>query len=131
MLRALDRVLRMKLVGRSSAADYLHSISRGPGMLTQVVDEWLQEVAGTRLSRLRSVHGRSIASAVADVVVYGIDGLGCGQPHSGSRPCNETSTALAQHLFSGKWKKEDALPDWSPSRRRRFSDGADFLDWRM
>lgn len=131
MLRAVDRVLGMKLVGRSAEGDYLHSISRGPGMLTRVVDEWLQAAAGTRLSRLRSVRGRSVASAAADVVVYGIDGLGCGQPHSGSRPCNETRTALAQHLFSGKWKKEETQIDWRPSRRRRFSDGADFLDWRM
>lgn len=95
-------------VGPSTA--YGKSISMGPGRLTSSVDEWLQEAAATRLDQLESVRGRSRATAVADTVVLGIDGFGCGQAHSGSRGCNETDTPLLQHLFHGGWKRD--APSW-------------------
>ena len=51
-----------------------------------------------------SVRHNDFASLAADVVVLGIDGFGCGQPHSDSWPCNETHGALVEHLFFGSWK---------------------------
>jgi len=134
LLRAAEYYLRSALPGMHAWAgvQYDHSIAMGPGLLTARVDEWLQETRGRGLVRLASVRGRAAASAAGDTLVLGIDGFGCGQPHSGSRPCNETPAALVQHLFFGAWKPA-AWDPWateeSGRRRRRRTPGAE--DWRL
>merc|ERR1712008_615433 len=127
-------------VGSWARAQYDHSIALGPGGLTRRVDEWLREATGIRLAQLPSVRRssrhrrRKAASAAGDTVVFDIDGLGCGQLHSGSRPCNATKTSLVQHLFFGGWKPAifgpwSATQEESGRRRRRRNPGAE--DWRL
>lgn len=127
-------------VGCWARAQYDHSIAMGPGGLTRRVDEWLRETTGSRLARLPSVRHRGrhrrrkAASAAGDTVVLGIDGLGCGQLHSGSHPCNATKASLVQHLFFGGWKPAifgpwSAMQEESGRRRRRRNPGAE--DWRL
>jgi len=127
-------------VGSWARAQYDHSIAMGPGLLTRRVDEWIREAAGMRLARLPSVrrngqHRRcKPASAAGDTVVLGIDGLGCGQLHSGSRPCNASQASLVQHLFFGGWKPAifgpwSAMQEEPGRRRRRRTPGSE--DWRL
>eukprot|EP00928_Gymnodinium_smaydae_P030787 TRINITY_DN22789_c0_g2_i2.p1 TRINITY_DN22789_c0_g2~~TRINITY_DN22789_c0_g2_i2.p1 ORF type:complete len:403 (+),score=69.79 TRINITY_DN22789_c0_g2_i2:55-1263(+) len=135
--RATDAYVRAPLLASDalSQAQYEHSISLGPGLLTSAVDEWLKELSGSSgLDSLPSVSAGARGSLAGDTVVLGIDGFGCGQPHSGSGPCN-VSAALVQHLFAGAWKPVAQYPwmllgdDFDGSRRRRRS--ADLVDWRL
>lgn len=142
LLRAAEEYLKSTAndEGTSSHAQYEHSIALGPGLFTTVVRQWLREVQGTNLEDLPSVGGTSRATVVQDTVVLGIDGFGCGQPHSGSRVCNGNTTrgALVQHLFSGAWKSTEEAERWMwirdddstvGGRRRRRSPI--YQDWRL
>lgn len=138
MLRALTRYLETPgpAIGFSALAHYQHSVAMGPGLLTLLVDEWIQENSpnGGGLKAMASVLGFSAASISSDAVVLNIHGFGCGQPHSGSRPCNESENALVQHLFMGAWKPAEGAwaldEDESRRRRRRFDGPTEFIDWR-
>eukprot|EP00439_Symbiodinium_sp_Y106_P023773 s6113_g2.t3 len=138
MLRALTRYLETPgpAIGLPALAHYQHSVAMGPGLLTLLVNEWIQETSpnGEGLKAMASVLDFSVASVSSDTVVLNIHGFGCGQPHSGSRPCNESEHALVQHLFMGAWKPTEgpwALDeDESRRRRRRFDGPTEFIDWR-
>mmetsp|Transcript_13894 Transcript_13894/g.36899 ORF Transcript_13894/g.36899 Transcript_13894/m.36899 type:complete len:148 (+) Transcript_13894:94-537(+) len=105
----------------------------GPGLLTSAVNDWLGETRGVSLEDLSSVAAGARGTLVGDTLVLGIDGFGCGQPHSRSRPCNASGFALVQHLFAGAWKVQPEPCWWADDsfgRRRRRRSG-EFEDWRL
>mmetsp|Transcript_74763 Transcript_74763/g.231061 ORF Transcript_74763/g.231061 Transcript_74763/m.231061 type:complete len:156 (-) Transcript_74763:38-505(-) len=106
MRDAADAVLAAHS-GSSLTDSYEDSISRtGPGLLTEKVEGYLLR-HGSSLGEMRSVGRGAASDAAAGLRVLGIDGFGCGQPHSGSRPCEEVGrSALVQHLFAGTWKRQ-------------------------
>lgn len=130
--RAIDRYVQAKLLPHYALAkaQYDHSLSLGPGLLSSSVDDWLKEREHKSLSGLTCVKEGAQAAVIDDTVVLGIDGFGCGQPHSGSRLCNATASALVQHLFSGAWKRGDGAEVSGSGRRRRSAD-EDLVDWRL
>lgn len=147
MLRAIDRYLRTPGPARNQGAQehYKQSIAMGPGLLTLMVDHWLREFRSSSsdcmktcgLEGLESVTGTAQSILLGDTIVLGIDGFGCGQAHSRSRPCNVTSTALVQHLFMGAWKPVEVIPwygIWDEEeggrRRRRVPGPGEYVDWR-
>eukprot|EP00927_Polykrikos_kofoidii_P061794 TRINITY_DN56621_c0_g1_i1.p1 TRINITY_DN56621_c0_g1~~TRINITY_DN56621_c0_g1_i1.p1 ORF type:complete len:451 (+),score=63.10 TRINITY_DN56621_c0_g1_i1:68-1354(+) len=134
--RAIDKLTRAPPPPWQAGAGYMESIKLGPGLLTSEVVTWLGEVAGKRFKGLPNVCRRADGVRMGDTVVLGINGLGCGQPHSGSLPCNSTRAALVKHLFFGSWKSapEDAVgaeDEDGPGRRRRRRILGEVIDWRL
>merc|ERR1712232_811696 len=78
---------------------------------------------------------RANFAMAGDVLLLGIDGFGCGQAHSGSRPCNNSSRALLQHMFFGGWKPAEYWEwfwdDDGVSGRRRRNVPGELIDWRL
>ncbi|CAE7231083.1 prpF [Symbiodinium necroappetens] len=146
MLRALTRYLETPgpAIGFSALAHYQHSVAMGPGLLTLLVDEWIQENSpnGGGLKAMASVLGFSAASVSSDTVVtagavrtvYSSETITSDEETAPAGPCNESENALVQHLFMGAWKPAEgpwALDeDESRRRRRRFDGPTEFIDWR-
>eukprot|EP00928_Gymnodinium_smaydae_P040467 TRINITY_DN27447_c0_g1_i1.p1 TRINITY_DN27447_c0_g1~~TRINITY_DN27447_c0_g1_i1.p1 ORF type:complete len:359 (+),score=83.71 TRINITY_DN27447_c0_g1_i1:34-1077(+) len=126
MHRAARSILRQHLAG-TIRTDYMSQIvSTGPGHLTRVVRNELRR-RGVGLEDFASIAaGGHRTDLRAGVRILGINGFGCGQPHSGSRRCADVpGEALLEHEFAGTWKWQLC----SEAAQRQFAEFAALQRW--